>query len=441
MFLEFANHLWQSTLFAVLVAVLCYWLRKDGAHVRYWLWWIASVKFLVPFSVLTAVGAWLADDAAVAFVPEIWTDRAEVVARPFAESLSPGALLLAVWAAGSAVLLLRWLVGALRLRGLLARAEPGTPLLIDGSRRIGVFRTSERIEPGIVGVFRPVLLLPHSIDVRLRPEQIEAVLTHEAGHVRRRDNLTAALHMLVEAVFWFHPLVWWIGARLIDERERACDELVVAAGHDRETYAEGILDVCEHFAATPLRCAAGISGSDLKRRITQIMRYKGMTSLKLAKKALLGVAAVAVLATPLLAGLAMQRTAEAQPGPSEPREFLPIVKVAPIYPARAAERGLEGYVLVSYTVTETGEVENVAVEESSSSLFDRAAIESAMKYRYRPRMENGAPTRVDGVMTRIIFELDDEPLPVNPGAQGAAVPDANAQDGIEQVRVRTGVPE
>ena len=56
MFQEFANHLWQSTLFAVVVAILCYWLRKDGAHIRYWLWWAASIKFLLPFSVLTAIG-------------------------------------------------------------------------------------------------------------------------------------------------------------------------------------------------------------------------------------------------------------------------------------------------------------------------------------------------------------------------------------------------
>jgi len=443
MFLDFANHLWQSTLFAVLVASLCYWLRKDGAHVRYWLWWIASIKFLVPFSVLTAIGTWLAGESSVAFVPETWTVKAEVVARPFAESFSPGALLLAVWVAGSVALLLRWIAGAIRLRALLSRAEPDRPVLVDGSRRIRVFRTSERIEPGIVGVFRPVLLLPRSIDERLRPEQLEAVLTHEIGHVRRRDNLTAALHMLVEAVFWFHPLVWWIGARLIDERERACDELVVAAGHDRATYAEGILDVCEHFAATPLRCAAGISGSDLKRRITQIMRYNGMKSLKLAKKALLSIAAVAALATPLLAGLAIQQTAEAQQGPvsaSGAEEYLPIVKVAPIYPPLAAARGLEGYVVVSYTVNETGSTENFIVLESSSTLFEEASIESARKYRYRPRLENGLPVRVDGVTTRIIFELEDETLPVNPSAEGAAA-GSDAESDVEQVRVTTGLPE
>jgi len=88
-------------------------------------------------------------------------------------------------------------------------------------------------------------------------------------------------------------------------------------------------------------------------------------------------------------------------------EYLPIVKVAPIYPPRAAQRGLEGYVVVQYTVTTTGDTRDVVVIESSSTLFDRAAIESAQKYKYKPRVIDGTPVEVAGVTTRIIFELED----------------------------------
>ncbi len=87
-----------------------------------------------------------------------------------------------------------------------------------------------RLEPGVFGILRPVLLLPEGITDRLTPAQLEAVIAHELCHVRRRDNLTAAIHMVVETVFWFHPLVWWIRARLVEERERACDEEVLRAG-------------------------------------------------------------------------------------------------------------------------------------------------------------------------------------------------------------------
>ena len=88
-------------------------------------------------------------------------------------------------------------------------------------------------------------------------------------------------------------------------------------------------------------------------------------------------------------------------------EYLPIVKVAPIYPPRAAQRGLEGYVVVQYTVTTTGETRDVVVIESSSNLFDRAAIESAQKYKYKPRIIDGTPVEVAGVTTRIEFVLED----------------------------------
>ena len=88
-------------------------------------------------------------------------------------------------------------------------------------------------------------------------------------------------------------------------------------------------------------------------------------------------------------------------------EYLPIVKVAPVYPPRAAARGLEGYVVVQYTVTTTGETRDVVVIDSSSNLFDRAAIESAQKYKYKPRIIDGTPVEVAGVTTRIEFVLED----------------------------------
>jgi protein TonB len=87
-------------------------------------------------------------------------------------------------------------------------------------------------------------------------------------------------------------------------------------------------------------------------------------------------------------------------------EYLPIVKVAPVYPSRAASRGLEGHVVVDYTVTRTGTTRDVTVVESTSSLFERAAVDSAAKYKYKPRVINGEAVEVPGVRTIIRFELE-----------------------------------
>lgn len=88
-------------------------------------------------------------------------------------------------------------------------------------------------------------------------------------------------------------------------------------------------------------------------------------------------------------------------------EYLPIVKVAPVYPSRAASRGLEGYVIVEYTVTRQGTTTDIVVVETTSSLFDRAAVDSAAKYKYKPRVINGEAVEVPGVRTIIRFELEN----------------------------------
>ncbi|MGD8340524.1 MAG: TonB family protein [Gammaproteobacteria bacterium] len=97
-------------------------------------------------------------------------------------------------------------------------------------------------------------------------------------------------------------------------------------------------------------------------------------------------------------------------------EYLPIVNIAPVYPPRAAARGLEGYVIVSFTVSTTGSTEDVVVVESSSTLFERAAIEAASKWKYKPRIVDGQPVAVPGVVNRINFELEPEPRNSEPEA-------------------------
>ena len=86
-------------------------------------------------------------------------------------------------------------------------------------------------------------------------------------------------------------------------------------------------------------------------------------------------------------------------------EYLPIVKVAPVYPSRALSRGLEGYVIVEFTVTQAGAVKDVFVVESTSSLFERAAVEAAYKFKYKPRVIDGIAVEVPGVRNKITFEI------------------------------------
>jgi len=89
-------------------------------------------------------------------------------------------------------------------------------------------------------------------------------------------------------------------------------------------------------------------------------------------------------------------------------EYLPIVKVAPVYPRRAQQRGITGYVLLEFTVTSTGAVKDpVVIESQPEGIFDNAAIQAALKFKYKPKVVDGEPVEVAGVRNLIKFELED----------------------------------
>lgn len=313
------NHIWQSTVFAAVVALLVLILRGYSANFRFWLWMSASLKFLIPFAFLAVLGSHLSWRAALptteppartltrfaqpfAAVDVPVTQLSPLRERPAISSSETWApRLFALWLPGFASTLGYWLLQLRRLAGTRGAARPADGVL--GQLPIPVLLTDSRIEPGIFGVFRPVLLLPTGIADRLSPAQFEAVVAHELIHVRRHDNLWAALHAIVQAIFWFNPLVWWMGGRLVAEREQACDEAVLAQGADAEGYAASILAVCRYYACPPRACLAGVAGADLKRRIAAIMEFGHRRE---SSRIRVGLAALAVgaVVTPIILGRA-----------------------------------------------------------------------------------------------------------------------------------------
>jgi len=334
-----ANHLWQSTLFAGAAGLLTLALRTNDARVRHWVWLAASCKFLLPLAVLTALGG------QIQWRPAAVTARSNVaavvaqVSRPFGEpalrhdwtaaapvpatSLLPE-VLWCIWACGFLGIAGSWWI---RWRRLRAAVWAGEPLHLDIP--IPARFSPSVLEPGIFGVFRPVLVLPEGIFERLTPDQLEAVIAHEMSHVRHRDNLAAAVHMLVETVFWFHPLVWFIGRRMVSEREHACDEEVLRLGNAPKVYAEGILNVCKLYVESPLACASGVTGADLKKRIAAIMTNRMGRRLNFARKLALAAVGAAAVAGPLMVGMMDAPAIRAQGAPGERPSF----EVASVKPA------------------------------------------------------------------------------------------------------------
>jgi uncharacterized protein (TIGR03435 family) len=326
--LPVANHLWQSTLCTGVVWVLTLALRKNCAAVRFWLWLAASVKFLIPLSLFVSMGSHLGWRTVPTTARPQWSLVMDEIGRPFAGPASfphdiarsasdpLPALLFSIWLCGFAMSILSWLRCWRDTRVARQRA---IPLVLD--LPIPAMSCPASVEPGIFGIRHPVLLLPEGIERRLAPAQLDAILAHEMCHVRRRDNLTGAIHLVVEAIFWFHPLVWWIGARLVEERERACDEAVLQSGSDPHIYAEGILNVCKFYMEAPLACVSGITGSNLRKRIEEIMDSRIGTRLDWGRKLLLVSAGIAAAAGPFAMGLVNARPTQAQSQPPPPLSF------------------------------------------------------------------------------------------------------------------------
>jgi bla regulator protein BlaR1 len=320
------NHLWQSTFFAAFAGLLTLLLRKNHARTRYALWLIASIKFLIPFSLLVLLGSHLGWSKTPAIPRSNFTFALQEISRPFTPlhpiPLAPAPstflvgparllprLVMLVWLCGGATVLFFWSLRWRRMTAVIRSASPANSSRelealrrvdqsIGISGRVRLIVSPSALEPGIVGIFRPILLLPEGISDRLTDTQLDSIITHELCHVRGRDNFAATLHMLVETLFWFHPLLWWIGSRLVDERERACDEAVLSLGSDPQVYAEGILKVCEFYLESPLFCAAGVTGSNLKKRIEAIMTHHTPKNLRLGKKLLLGATAATAVLVP-----------------------------------------------------------------------------------------------------------------------------------------------
>ena len=363
--LGLGNHLWQSTLVAGAAALLALALRRHHARARYWIWLAASIKFLIPFSLLVGAGSHLAwqrhpEEAArpalyfaIEEISQPFTPaEASVPSIPTSSAISISLMHLlpwmaAVWLAGCLVVLVAW---SIRLRRITEAIEAASPS--SEGRELSALRRTERIggirrpislllsraslEPGIFGIARPVLIWPEGISSHLEDVHLEAILAHEVWHVRRRDNLAAALHMLVEAVFWFHPLVWWLGARLVEERERACDEQVVAWGSDPQVYAESILKVCEFCLGSPLPCVAGVTGADLKKRMVRIMSHRMLHNLDFARKALLTAAAVLAIAIPLAIGVFNPTPGRAQSQDTNASLPVPVFSSVSVKPSEPA---------------------------------------------------------------------------------------------------------
>lgn len=303
-------HLVWATVTALSALAAARAIRGRRASWRYAIILAGLLRFAVPTPWLSRLGAGIADRllphgvtlpdfGALNFFAGPSTALVRIAAPPDARGFSWWWL---VWGTGSLVCFAIW---GRRWFSDVPAVREASPNEVAALQRAcaaaAIARTPElRIATRgcSPGVWRSRIVLPEGLSAELDAAEFGAVLAHELGHVRRRDNLWAAAAHAVVCGFWFHPLVWWLERRLMEERELACDEAALASGTPPEEYAAGLAKVCQMaFAGAGY---AGFGGANLERRMEYIMTVampeRSSNWMRAAAAALVGIATMLPMA-------------------------------------------------------------------------------------------------------------------------------------------------
>jgi Leucine-rich repeat (LRR) protein/beta-lactamase regulating signal transducer with metallopeptidase domain len=290
---------WQIALLAGMMGLISLALRNRSAHLRYLLWLIVLAKCLVP-PFLTVPVAVLPErpvgsfDAVVDVPEDRFTPEPAAFVRdhpkpPVSAPAMPaprgwialawvaGALIFLLWVGGRAVRYTAWLRDRRKPLPLdLQKSVQGLSLGFQFRKWPRIWLVEDISQPFVWGLLRGSVYLPTDFISLSGSDQRRSVLAHELSHIARLDAGANLLQVLVQAVYWFHPFVWWTNRMIRQEREKCCDEMAVA--HLRtppEHYTGAIVDAlaAERRSAHPIPSLA-IVGSvrDIEERIKTMLR-------------------------------------------------------------------------------------------------------------------------------------------------------------------------
>ncbi|MFY1825833.1 M56 family metallopeptidase [Myxococcus fulvus] len=294
-----AQGVWQASLVALLAGAALWLLRGRSARVRYAVGCLGlAALVLAPAGSLLLVSAEAARGEAASRAVEVSPSGFEAprgaaalaAERVFAPQAPEGAgevlgqwplVLGGLWLLGACVGLARLIVGGWRASRRLVR--PATPVssalsqtVSRVSERLGLRRPVRALEsplapsPLVLGVVRPVLVLPRGVGERLSSAQLESVLAHELAHVRRHDTAVNLLQCLVEALFFFHPAARWLSAQVRLEREHCCDDVAVGFCGNVRLYSGALLGLEELRQSGPA-LVLGAGSHPLAARVRRLL--------------------------------------------------------------------------------------------------------------------------------------------------------------------------
>lgn len=311
-------------------------------------------------------------------------------------------LVRAIYWIGAVAFVAVWLVRLLNTGSWIGPTRVLTSLQTSSTARAIPLRESTRLSsPMTWGVVAPKILVPKDWS-SWSEDRKRAALIHELAHIARHDTLTTMLAGLVCCVFWLHPMLWITHRKMRIEAERACDDAVIESGASNIEYAGLLLEIARECRVGMALAMA--SPRMLSTRIHAILdntlRRSPMNRKQLGLTLLLAIAIVVPLGS-------LKAESDNQRIPmSSDSDLLPIVKVGTVYPPDARAKGTEGFVVVQFTVSETGEpTDTMVLLAEPLGVFEEAALQAVLHYKYKPRVVDGKPVAVAGIRNRITFKL------------------------------------
>jgi TonB family protein len=305
---------------------------------------------------------------------------------------------------------LGWLcAGAVRLRQLRQRSRAAvlTPDLeairSEMAPRAEVRVSCEIAQPAGFGLRHPVVLLPEGF-FAMDPQAQRTVACHELLHVARRDWSWIVVEEVARALFWFHPAVWWLVARIQESREQLVDRLVIARIPSKRAYMAALLAFADGGRSAAL-ATAFLRRRHLRSRLRNLAKGSVMSQKRFVWTAALlacvigGAMASAVVALPLgrPIGEAAAHTQEVVDG-KDPSVTLPKVvsEVKPQYTPEALQAGIEGTVVMNAVVRTDGTPGDIKITQSLDTQYglDNQAVVALSQWRFEPGLKDGKPVPV-----------------------------------------------
>ena len=267
------------------------------------------------------------------------------------------------------------------------------------------YYSSKAPMPMLFGFIKPKVLIPFSFKSTFSVKQQALVLEHENVHRKHYDHLWNTLALILAILFWFNPLVWLALKSFRINQELACDNAVLKDKTDKEklTYAKALVQCAEH-CSNALHRTMGLYPTFGEKR-TMIKRLNAIKqpiqSSKVLAAGMLSIAALLTINTALANSPVPSAKAEDKINMASP-----IKRVPPAYPEKAAQDNVEGFVVLSFDITETGATDNVTVVESKpAGVFDKSAKVALEQWEYKPRIQGGKGVRQTGLLVQLDYQL------------------------------------